>query len=338
MVVFDWIAAVVRAAGARLRGQFPVLTGAVLRAVSDAHQTVMTTALLINQDLTRLVRFTEEGVPFEAVAGQVLTALGHVQPLTRRTALSWVAMLLDRSPANLMAMASDFLGQILDNAAGECDDDELSLHIQVLALMARKEAHEGEGADGEDCFGDRMLREVAELLRDSSNGLLERRGSYVLRHMCVVMDPARVYMVLARHLWAIEAGAEDDPLEDEDKEAGSDAPEAEPAEAEAAAGEGELTDEESAEFAFVVVEMMALVLLTAPELAPLRARLQPSLPAAVVPPMAGGSLAVADHTPETAGEHFGCLFKTWACNPVASLLLCLLAEQYEVACGIVQRL
>lgn len=335
MVVFDWIAAVVRAAGERLRGQFPVLTGAVLRAVSDAHQTVMTTALLINQDLTRLVRFTEEGVPFEAVAGQVLTGLGHVQPLTRRTALSWVAMLLDRSPAKLMAMASDFLGQILDNAAGECDDDELSLHIQVLALMARREADEGAGAEGEGCFGDRMLREVAELLRDSSNGLLERRGSYVLRHMCVVMDPARVYTVLARHLWAIEAGAEDDPMEDEDKDA---AAEPDAAEADVSAGEGELADEESAEFAFVVVEMMALVLLTAPELAPLRARLQPSVPAAIVPPMAGGSLAVPTHTPETAAEVFGCLFKTWACNPVASLLLCLLAEQYEVACGIVQRL
>jgi len=337
MVVFDWLVAVVHAAGSALSGQFPELTGAVLRAVSDAHQTVMKSALTVNQELMSLVRFTEDGVELEEVAAQVLTALGHVQPLTRRMALSWASMLLDRSPGPFMAMAGDVLAQALENVAGDCDDDELSLHIQVLALMARREAVE-EGAEAP--FGDRMLAELAELLRDGSNGLLERRGSYIIRHLCVVMDPVRVFGVLATHLLAIETGTEDGDAGSDGADAtGADAGGAAAAAATVAADEPVAADEESVEFVYVLVELMALVLMTAPELAPLRVRLQPSVPADVVPPMAGGATSlVADHTPESAAAVFSVLFRTWSCNPVASLLLCLLAEQYELASGIVRRL
>lgn len=332
MMVFDWLVAVVRCAGASLASLFPSLTGAILRGVADEHQTVMTTAMVVNQELTRLVRFTGGELPFDEVAAQVLTALQSGQPLTRRTGLAWVSMLLDRDAAALMRLSSEFLAQLLDNITAECDDDELSLHVQVLALMSRCEDREpGARAGGAHPFGDRMLAEVLELLRDAANSLLERRGSYLLRHLCVVMDPVRVYRVLARQLWLIETGTEDNETEAGDSAAAA-ASAATPQPSESTG------DAESAEFAYVVVEMLSLVLMTAPELAPLRARLQPSIQAGFVPAVAGFAKLGADHTPEASGAIFAELFRTWSCNPISSLLLALMAEQYGIANCIVKSL
>lgn len=280
-----------------VNAQLPLLVGSVLRAVADTSAQVASHAIAVSQLLLGYVRHADSGIPFDDIVKQVITALRQEQSVTRRVALAWVSMMLERDPEALLKWSLEIVDQLLENMSGECDDDEMSLHIQVLALLSKYERFERRGKEA-GSLGDRMLRSLVELFRDEGTGLLERRGSYIVRHFCVVMDPVRIVSVISDCLVP--------PTET-------------------------IIADDAAEFAYIVVEMLSLVLLTAPELASLRGRLQASIP----PEIHSGA---SPGEGKTSQEIFSRLFKSWACNPISSLLLCLLAEQYPLANGLVRKL
>ena len=106
--------------------------------------------------------------------------------------------------------------------------------------------------------------------------LLETRGALIVRKLCALLDPKSIYM----HMAAI------------------------------------LNDKTDLEFASIMVQTLNLILLTAPELNPLRATLKGSFQ---------GNVAEADY------EGFGVLFRCWCHNPVATISLCLLAQAYDLS-------
>lgn len=109
--------------------------------------------------LSVLVHESARTVDVRSLVPEIIAGLAHTSTLTRRCALAWVTMLLDKESTALMASADDILIQVLRILSSDCDDDELSLHIQVLALMSRP------GAGGAD-FRDQMIGELIELFRN----------------------------------------------------------------------------------------------------------------------------------------------------------------------------
>ena len=108
--------------------------------------------------------------------------------------------------------------------------------------------------------------------------LLEARGSLIIRQLGFFIDPEKIYRQAARIL----------------------------------------EHEEDHDFANIMVEALNLILLTAPELADLRARLR--------------SVRTAD-----PGSHdlFNALYRCWSHNPAATFCLCLLSNCYEHASALV---
>jgi hypothetical protein len=299
---FDWLLNLLRRGCAYVNAQLPLLVGSVLRAVADTSAQVSTHAIAVSQLLLGHVRHAEPGIPLDEIIKQVITASRQEQSVTRRMSLAWFSMLLEREPVTLLKWSPEIVDQLLENITGDCDDDELSLHVQVLALFAKYEGFEPATSrkDG-PVLGDRILQALVELFRDEGTGLLERRGSYLVRHFCVVMDPTRVISVVSDGLL-------------------SDSHPTTPT----------LPSEETSEFAYIVVEMLSLVLLTAPEMSILRASLQRSSPSSI-------HTEAGVSAPEP-NEIFSRLFRSWACNPISALLLCLLSEQYVLANAIVRQL
>ncbi|XP_002984143.2 protein VAC14 homolog [Selaginella moellendorffii] len=112
------------------------------------------------------------------------------------------------------------------------------------------------------------------------NLLLERRGTLALRRLCVLLDAETVYRELATIL----------------------------------EGEADL------EFATVMVQALNLILLTASELADLRALLKESL------------------TNSQGKDLFVALYSSWCHSPMATVSLCLLAQAYHHASAVIQSL
>ncbi len=106
--------------------------------------------------------------------------------------------------------------------------------------------------------------------------LLETRGALVIRKLCSLLDSSSIYMALAKIL-------------------------------------GDKTD---LEFASLMVQTLNLILLTAPELSPLRKLLKDSF-----------QTSASDHDRLT----FHSLFVCWNHNAVATFSLCLLAQAYDLS-------
>ncbi|KAG0581788.1 hypothetical protein M758_3G007100 [Ceratodon purpureus] len=115
---------------------------------------------------------------------------------------------------------------------------------------------------------------------NSEHSLLERRGTLALRRLCQLLGAERVYRELATIL----------------------------------EGEADL------EFATIMVQALNLILLTAPELADLRALLKVTL-----------------STPGSR-DLFVALYASWCHSPIATVSLCLLAQAYPHASSVIQSL
>lgn len=106
--------------------------------------------------------------------------------------------------------------------------------------------------------------------------LLETRGALVVRKFCSLLDPSSIYMALARIL----------------------------------------NDKSDLEFVSLMVQTLNLILLTAPELAPLRRSLKQSF---------------QPNATESDRRTFNAIFQCWTHNAVATFSLCLLAQAYELS-------
>ncbi|GBG76755.1 hypothetical protein CBR_g22971 [Chara braunii] len=126
----------------------------------------------------------------------------------------------------------------------------------------------------------RRLMVFLMLRFNQERGLLERRGSLALRRLCALLDAERVYRELAQILEA----------------------------------------EADLEFASIMVQALNLILLTATELAGLRALLKQTLFS-------------------TEGKDlFNTLYPSWCHSPVATISVCLLSQAYSHASAVISSL
>jgi len=108
----------------------------------------------------------------------------------------------------------------------------------------------------------------------------ETRGALIIRKLCALLDPKSIYVSIATIL----------------------------------------NDKVDLEFSSVMVQTLNLILLTAPELAPLRKTLRETL-----------------SNNNSGVETFVILFKSWCHNPVATFSLCLLAQAYDLSSSLIMR-
>eukprot|EP00947_MAST-08B_sp_MAST-8B-sp1_P005184 g5184.t1 len=114
--------------------------------------------------------------------------------------------------------------------------------------------------------------------------ILDTRGSLIVRKLCILLEAERVYIAMA----------------------------------------GILAAEEDLQFASLIVQTLSLILLTASELADLRALLKQT-----------NFEDVAQQKGDKATAVFKTLYASWCHNPIATLSLCLLAQAYPLASALV---
>ncbi|XP_077530253.1 protein VAC14 homolog [Haemaphysalis longicornis] len=262
------------------------------------------TAKSVNARLMQLV--TEEddhqgpppGDPSASVEGSLeLTPLVnvlnhqlmHVSMQTRIAVLRWFLHLFTKIPTKIFVHVEDIFPRLLQTLSDPSDEVVL-LDLEVLAEIS---SSSGTTAAALKTVAPKELSGDSTTLGGASNGyfgkfmlslldlfqadpqLLEERGSFIIRQLCVLLNAEDIYRALSEILL----------------------------------GRPELR------FAAHMVQTLNTILLTSTELFELRNRLKDL------------------NTQESCGL-FCCLYRSWCHNPVATISLCLLTQNYEHTCSL----
>jgi vacuole morphology and inheritance protein 14 len=133
-------------------------------------------------------------------------------------------------------------------------------------------------------------------------GLLESKAAFIIRRLCLLLDPTVVYLGLSSIL----------------------------------------ARESNMEFAALCVELLNLILLTSAELSDFRDSLRGCCDVAEAARSSSGSASGGSSSGSGAGRDrevgvFLELFRCWVCNPVATISLCLLVHAYGLSARLVTR-
>ncbi|GJP38987.1 hypothetical protein CLOM_g23386 [Closterium sp. NIES-68] len=340
---------------------YAAVVGAILPCIADREEKIAAIARDTNEEQLARVReqSVADGFDVPAVVEIARRELRSSWEATRLEALAWIATLLHRFPHQLLDLMDDPSTALLESLLAALADESDQVVLEALSVQATVASHPN--------HFHRLL--LLLLLRfNSDRALLDRRGSIIIRHLCAMLDADKVLRELAFIL----------------------------------------QNESDCDFAATMVPTLSLILLTAPELAPIRAKLkrsfapppamlhpspavgQPppglaSAPAAAASAAAGGpgssfspspsssfsppalvgagggvgggggggevgTTAAGNPATSAAGAPsagaaapggrglFLALYPAWCHSPIAAVSLCLVAQAYEQAWGIVDAL
>lgn len=220
--------------------------------------------------------------------------LMHVSMQTRIAVLRWFLHLFTKIPNKIFVHVEEIFPRLLQTLSDPSDEVVL-LDLEVLAEISSSSAAGGSGGIAKRAvpssaaavvvpagdavqapngyFGKFMLSLLDLFQADPQ--LLEERGSFIIRQLCVLLNAEDIYRSLSEILLG----------------------------------------RDNLRFAAHMVQTLNTILLTSTELFELRNQLKDL------------------HTKESC-ELFCCLYRSWCHNPVATISLCLLTQNYEHTCAL----
>jgi vacuole morphology and inheritance protein 14 len=317
----EWLAHFIQLGQVRLAPWYSDLVGALLSCLSDSESELVRTVAKANTALMGLVRATpravllgEEGgssststtssssssapAPASILSGvlhSVCDNSGAPVKLVRSASLRWLAMLLQQLPEAVSAQRDSIVSTLLSNLVDTADVEVLKLNLEVLARLSSIDASWG-------FLKGRVLVDLVRLFGEQ-RGLLESKAAFIIRRLCLLLDPTVVYLGLSEIL----------------------------------------AKEANMEFAALCVELLNLILLTSAELSDFRDSLRGCCDVVSAAGSSGSGSGSGSSSGSGAGAGskevgvFLSLFRCWVCNPVATVSLCLLVHAYELSSRLVVR-
>ncbi|XP_020613432.1 protein VAC14 homolog [Orbicella faveolata] len=223
----------------------------------------------------------------------VLTCqLSHKSIQTRIAVLRWILLLHMKTPNKIFGQIEQLFPELLKTLSDPSDEVVL-LVLEALAEISASPAGPPRNSPSQSMsessspasseqtsaphrqlnkYFHKFMNNVMSLFR-TDRKLLEERGSFILRQLCLLLNAEDIYRAMSEIL----------------------------------------LQEEDFQFASLMVRYLNMILLTSSELFDLRDQLR--------------ELATAESC-----SLFCCLYQSWCHNPVATVSLCLLTQNYQHAC------
>jgi len=194
LTAINWVSDFISLGGdVALRPYYSEICGAISACISDAENEIRVVAEKTNSALLSLVKNSEKSFELPPLLNTLLVELRSNYVQTKLSALRWINMLLEKLPNEMNKSVDSLLPVLLETLS----DDSDSVVLLVLQVLSRISLHEKEFK--------RVINAVLHLFSDDRR-LLERRGSLVVRKLCVLMNSQSVYLSIASVLTNEEAG------------------------------------------------------------------------------------------------------------------------------------
>ena len=185
LTAVTWVHAFINLGKERLLVFYAQLLGAIMHCISDLEHEIRTVAERANDDLLSLVKSTQENVQLLPLMNELNAELVSDHVPTRMASLRWISMLLEKSPTQLEQYIDTLLPVLLKTLSDESDNVVL-LDLEVIARISLNPKE-----------FTRVLNEIMQLFYNDRR-LLEKRGSVVVRKLCVLLEAQKIYMVFAQ--------------------------------------------------------------------------------------------------------------------------------------------
>ncbi|CAZ83669.1 unnamed protein product [Tuber melanosporum] len=201
----------------------PRLLSHVLPAIAHEGETVRNAAMKVNTSLSSLIMSLSDDLDYSATVNALTLQFLHEHEQTRVAALEWLLMLHRKAPRKMLAINDGTFPALLKTLS-DPSDQVVTRDLQLLSQISH---------NSEDNYFTSFMVNLLSLF-STDRRLLETKGNLIIRHLCVNLNPERIYRTLA------------DILE----------------------------KDEDVEFASIMIQNLNNNLMTAPELADLRKRLR----------------------------------------------------------------
>ncbi len=197
----EWLAHFIQLGQVRLAPWFAGLVQALLSCLNDSESELVRSVAKANTALMGLVRVTPRGVleeggsgsgggsVFAGVLRSVCDSCGAPDRLIRSASLRWLAMLLQQLPEAVALQRDAIAASLLSNLVDTADPEVLKLNLEVLARLASIDRSWG-------FLRDRVLVDLVRLFGEQ-RGLLESKAAFIIRRLCLLLDPTVVYLGLS---------------------------------------------------------------------------------------------------------------------------------------------
>uniref|UniRef100_A0A1D1ZJJ1 Protein VAC14 n=1 Tax=Anthurium amnicola TaxID=1678845 RepID=A0A1D1ZJJ1_9ARAE len=180
LTAITWINEFVKLGGDQLVPYYADILGAVLPCISDKEEKIRVVARETNEELRGIHADPAEGFDIGSILSIARSQLSNEWEATRIEALHWMATLLARHRAEVIAFLNEIFDSLL-RALSDPSDEVVLLVLEVHACIARDAPH----------FHHLIVFLVQNFRTD--NSLLEKRGALIVRRLCVLLDAERVY-------------------------------------------------------------------------------------------------------------------------------------------------
>ncbi|KJE95353.1 HEAT repeat-containing protein [Capsaspora owczarzaki ATCC 30864] len=224
------------------------LLSAILPCLAHENDEIRDAAVLVNKALMKLISDTEEEISTresQASGSKEEPADDHINATvdvlthqfinesveTRVAALRWILMLHSKAPKKIVALVEELFPALLKTLS-DFSDKVVLLDLEVLAEITSYSPNENRSTP--EATTEYFLNFMRSLLSlfSTDRMLMEKRGPFIIRQLCLLLNPDKIFRALADILLR----------------------------------------EEDLEFASRMVQSLTLILLTAPELTDFRQR------------------------------------------------------------------
>lgn len=231
------------------------------------------TGVVKSTDSTELSHPLAESLDLSSVVEVLIKHLMHTSVQTKVAVLKWIHHLFTNIPHRMFNHVDEFF-PVLMRTLSDSSDDVVQQDLVVLAEIISSRS-----VDDSINRNKYYKKFIVNLLRlfSTDRHLLEERGNFIIRELCVLLNAEGIYKTLAIIL----------------------------------------SEEQNLRFASIMVQSLNVILLTSSELFDLRNKLK-------------------DLETKESCDLFVCLYESWSHNPVATVALCFLTQNYGHVCDLIR--
>eukprot|EP00730_Choanoeca_flexa_P000351 TRINITY_DN10160_c0_g1_i5.p1 TRINITY_DN10160_c0_g1~~TRINITY_DN10160_c0_g1_i5.p1 ORF type:complete len:701 (+),score=186.59 TRINITY_DN10160_c0_g1_i5:64-2166(+) len=172
-------------------------------------------AITVNQSLTKLVADADaqglQSLNFPPLLSVLVQQLIIESVNTRTAALRWLLMLRGNMATEMYQHVDEFAPALLKTLSAR-EEKVIALDLELLAEMSSSDDEDNaERAQQAQAFFTKFLQDLMRLF-STDRQLLSTRGSFIIRTLCLLLNPYQVYSALADIISQLDDDPEFSPL------------------------------------------------------------------------------------------------------------------------------
>ncbi|ODV96138.1 hypothetical protein PACTADRAFT_28927, partial [Pachysolen tannophilus NRRL Y-2460] len=193
LVVLSWIETLLEISSQSFLDYIPKLLMVLLQTMANESEQLRENSKLVNNHLMELVLNLDEEqdkrLNYSPIINTLILHFTNEKPITRVASIDWLTMLHNKNPKQLLEHGDNTFLTLL-KALSDQSEEVINKDLQLLSKISN---------ESDDVYFNSFMSDLLTLFKNDRK-LLETRGSFIIRTMCISLNPERIFKSLAEVL------------------------------------------------------------------------------------------------------------------------------------------